>query len=102
MSHMFFWKIMINGVKIKQLKVFKDKPDLEQEVLPGVFMEVLRDDDKLLKRFDRAILRLRTKIQSKHFTGTNIKMTCGFWQQERRRSFYMTSARDQRLRARRR
>ena len=44
-------KSKIDGVIIKQLKVFKDTPDLDQKVEPGVFMEVLRDDDKLLKRF---------------------------------------------------
>ena len=42
---------MIHGVKIKKLKVWEDKPDLKQKVEPGFFMEVLRDDDKLLKRF---------------------------------------------------
>ena len=45
---------MIDGVKIKELKVFKDKPDLEQKVEPGVFMEVLRDDDKMLKKFGQS------------------------------------------------
>jgi dTDP-4-dehydrorhamnose 3,5-epimerase len=46
--------IMIDGVKIKQLKVWQDKPDLDQKVEPGVFMEVLRDDDKLLKHFGQS------------------------------------------------
>lgn len=45
----------IDGVKIKKLKVFKDKPDLDQsDVKPGVLMEVLRDDDKLLKKFGQS------------------------------------------------
>ena len=34
----------IDGVLIKELKVWKDKPDLEQDIEPGIFMEVLRDD----------------------------------------------------------
>lgn len=42
---------MIDGVKIKELRVFKDKPDLEQDVEPGIFMEVLRESDGLLKKF---------------------------------------------------
>lgn len=41
----------IDGVLIKELKVWKDKPDLKQDVEPGVFAEILRDDDKMLKRF---------------------------------------------------
>jgi len=44
----------IDGVKIKELKVWKDKPDLEQNVEPGVFMEVLRDDDAMLKKFGQS------------------------------------------------
>ena len=45
---------MIEGVKIKKLKVFKDKPDLKQDIDPGIFMEILRDDDKLLKKFGQS------------------------------------------------
>ncbi len=45
---------MIDGVKIKELKVFKDKPDLDQEIDPGIFMEVLRDDDGLLSHFGQS------------------------------------------------
>lgn len=45
---------MIDGVKIKELGVFKDKPDLEQDVEPGIFMEVLRDDDDMLSRFGQS------------------------------------------------
>lgn len=45
---------MIDGVKIKELKVWKDKPDLKQNVEPGVFAEILRDDDHLLKRFGQS------------------------------------------------
>lgn len=43
---------MIEGVKIKELKVWKDKPDLEQpDVKPGFLMEVLRSDENLLRKF---------------------------------------------------
>ena len=43
---------MINGVKIKKLKVWKDEPDLDQpNVKPGYLMEVLRADENLLKKF---------------------------------------------------
>ncbi len=43
---------MIDGVKIKKLNVHADIPDTE-EILsePGFLMEVLRDDDELLKKF---------------------------------------------------
>ncbi len=45
---------MINGVKIKDLKVWQDLPDLAQEVMSGILMEVVRDDDGLLKRFGQS------------------------------------------------
>lgn len=45
---------MIDGIKIKKLKVWQDKPDLKQDIKPGIFMEVLRDDDRLLKRFGQS------------------------------------------------
>jgi len=45
---------MIDGVKIKKLKVWRDKPDLKQKVKPGVFIEVLRNDEKLLKKFGQS------------------------------------------------
>lgn len=45
---------MINGVKIKKLKVFQDTPDLQQKVEPGIFMEILRDDEGLLKKFGQS------------------------------------------------
>jgi len=60
---------MINGVKIKKLKVFKDTPDLKQKVSPGIFMEVLRDDDKLLKKFGQSNFTIAYKgtIKAFHF-----------------------------------
>lgn len=45
---------MINGVKIKKLKVLQDEPDLNQKIKPGIFMEVLRDDDKLMSKFGQS------------------------------------------------
>ena len=44
---------MINGVKIKKLKVHPDTHQDGQEVVkkPGVLMEVLRNDEDLLKKF---------------------------------------------------
>lgn len=43
---------MIEGVKIKKLKVWQDKPDLKQpNVKPGFLMEVLRSDEGLLQKF---------------------------------------------------
>lgn len=57
---------MINGVKVKQLKVHQDIPDLPANTMalqtgvknpavkPGLLMEVLRDDDKMLKRFGQS------------------------------------------------
>ena len=43
---------MIEGVKIKNLKVHQDIPDTEdQTAAPGFLMEVLRDDEGLLSKF---------------------------------------------------
>lgn len=43
---------MIEGVKIKNLKVHQDIPDRKDaDEKPGFLMEVLRDDDGLLKKF---------------------------------------------------
>lgn len=59
---------MIDGVKIKQLQIFKDKPDLDQkEVEPGIFMEVLRDDDQLLSRFGQSNFTIAEKGTIKAF-----------------------------------
>lgn len=58
---------MIDGVKIKELKVWKDKPDLKQNVEPGFFMEVLRDDDKLLKKFGQSNFTIAYKGTIKAF-----------------------------------
>lgn len=58
---------MIEGVKIKELKVFKDKPDLKQKVEPGIFMEVLRNDDDMLKRFGQSNFTIAYKDTIKAF-----------------------------------
>ncbi|MBN1778711.1 MAG: dTDP-4-dehydrorhamnose 3,5-epimerase family protein [Candidatus Buchananbacteria bacterium] len=43
---------MIDGVKIKELKVRRDIPDTpDSNTQAGFLMEVLRDDDNLLKKF---------------------------------------------------
>ena len=40
---------MIDGVVVKELKVFKDIPDIPAaKIQPGFLMEVLRADDKLM------------------------------------------------------
>jgi len=57
----------ISGVKIKKLKVWKDKPDLGQKVEPGVFMEVLRNDDGLLKKFGQSNFTIAHKGTIKAF-----------------------------------
>lgn len=46
---------MIAGVKIKNLVIHQDVPDLEQpDVKPGILMEVLRADEGLLGRFGQS------------------------------------------------
>lgn len=46
--------MMIEGVQIKKLKVYQDEPDLKQKAKPGYFVEVLRQTDKLLKKFGQS------------------------------------------------
>ena len=58
----------LNGVKIKKLKVFKDLPDLDQpDVTGGIFMEILRDDDKLLRHFGQSNFTIAYKGTIKAF-----------------------------------
>ena len=58
----------IEGVKVKILKVWKDNPDLEQaDVEPGIFMEVLRDDDNLLLKFGQSNFTIADKGTIKAF-----------------------------------
>ena len=47
---------MIDGVVVKELKVFKDIPDIpEAKIQPGFLMEVLRADDKLMTKFGQTV-----------------------------------------------
>jgi len=46
---------VISGVKIKKLKVHKDIPDIKgRKTKPGFLIEILRSDDKLLKKFGQS------------------------------------------------
>ncbi len=45
---------MLDGVIIQKLKIYQDKPDLDQKIKPGVFMEILRSSDELLKKFGQS------------------------------------------------
>lgn len=59
---------MIEGVKIKTLKVWKDKLDLVQpDVKPGFLMEVLRADEGLLKKFSQTTFTVAYKGTIKAF-----------------------------------
>jgi dTDP-4-dehydrorhamnose 3,5-epimerase len=58
---------MISGVKIKELKVFKDQPDLDQKIEAGIFMEVLRDDDQMLTNFGQSNFTIAYKGTIKAF-----------------------------------
>jgi dTDP-4-dehydrorhamnose 3,5-epimerase len=41
----------IEGVKIKPLKVYQDKPDLKQEgIKPGIFIEILRESEQFFPK----------------------------------------------------
>lgn len=59
---------MIDGVKIKELKVWNDNPDLEQkDVKPGVFMEILRNSEGLLSNFAQTNFSITHKGTIKAF-----------------------------------
>ena len=46
---------MILGVKIKKLKVFPDKIEAGEKVkIPGILMEIVRNDEKLLEKFGQS------------------------------------------------
>jgi len=50
---------MINGVKIKKLKIHQDKAELGEKIRkPGFLMEILRSDEKLLKKFGQSTLTI--------------------------------------------
>lgn len=61
---------MIEGVKIKKLKVHQDISDTkESQERPGFLMEVLRDDDGLLKKFGQTTFTVayRNTIKAFHY-----------------------------------
>ncbi len=59
---------MIQGVKIKELRVFKDKPDLDQPgIKPGIFLEILRESDGLMSKFAQSNLSVAYKGTIKAF-----------------------------------
>lgn len=59
---------MIDGVKIKDLKIWNDNPDLEQkDVNPGIFMEVLRQSEGLLSNFAQSNFSIAYKGTIKAF-----------------------------------
>ena len=48
---------MIEGIKVKILKVHPDSQDVDQPgVQPGYLMEILRDDEGLLKKFGQSTM----------------------------------------------
>ena len=50
---------MIDGVKIKNLVIHQDIPDIEQaDIKPGFLMEILRGDETLLKKFGQSTFTL--------------------------------------------
>lgn len=50
---------MIDGVKIKPLKVHKDVPDTKDKPKElGVLMEIVRDDDGILKKFGQSTVTI--------------------------------------------
>ena len=58
----------VEGVIIKELTVHQDIPDVEESVSePGFLMEVLRDDDGLLKRFGQSTFTVAYKDTIKAF-----------------------------------
>lgn len=59
---------MIKGVKIKELIVHRDIPDVDEPLSePGILMEVLRDDDELLKQFGQTTFTIAYKDTIKAF-----------------------------------
>jgi len=58
---------MIKGVTIKELTVHEDVPDTETSEKLGFLMEVLRDDDNLLKRFGQSTFTVSYKGAIKAF-----------------------------------
>lgn len=58
----------IDGVVVKELTVHQDIPDMDESVAkPGFLMEVLRDDDGLLRRFGQSTFTVAYKDTIKGF-----------------------------------
>jgi dTDP-4-dehydrorhamnose 3,5-epimerase len=60
---------MIDGVKIKKLKAHPDKHVEGEEIVkePGFLIEILRDDENLLKKFGQSLMTLTHKGTIKAF-----------------------------------
>lgn len=60
---------MIDGVKIKKLKVHQDTHQVGEEVVkkPGILVEVLRSDDGMLKKFGQTVFTTAYKGTIKAF-----------------------------------
>lgn len=59
---------MINGVKIKQLRVHKDIPDVEQPGIElGILMEILRADEEIFTKFGQSTMTIAYKGTIKGF-----------------------------------
>jgi len=60
--------IAIHGVKVKELVVYQDIPDIsEHTIKSGFLIEVLREDDDLLKRFGQTTFTVAYKDTIKAF-----------------------------------
>ena len=46
----------IQGVLIKKLTVHADMPDTAQDVRPGFLMEIVRDDENILRKFGQSTM----------------------------------------------
>ena len=59
---------MIEGVKVKQLTVHRDIPDLDQPgIEPGILMEVVRADEDLLRKFGQSTFTIAHRGTIKGF-----------------------------------
>lgn len=59
---------MIEGVKVKNLVIHQDTPDVEQPgIAPGFLMEILRIDDEMFRKFGQSTLSVANKGTIKGF-----------------------------------
>ena len=57
----------IEGVVVKELTVHQDIPDVDKKVAKsGFLMEVLRDDDDLLRKFGQSTFTVAYKLSLIH------------------------------------